>query len=156
MLYHPRWPHAVKAEDDLREVHRYAGTFLVSHINAAFRASPRLRPSTPSNPARFSAFTAARTRQVYGANQVLRSTLAAPPQGQRSSQLHSGAGQAFGFLRIPVEISLPYLRSIALGGGSVVKAGANGTQPEISLGPESMAPFLAGLLWPERRRAHSY
>jgi N-methylhydantoinase A/oxoprolinase/acetone carboxylase beta subunit len=40
-----------------------------------------------------------------------------------------------------VEISLPYLRSIALGGGSVVKAGAKGKQPEISLGPESMGSF---------------
>jgi N-methylhydantoinase A/oxoprolinase/acetone carboxylase beta subunit len=40
-----------------------------------------------------------------------------------------------------VEISLPYLRSIALGGGSVVKACAKGTRPEISLGPESMGSF---------------
>jgi len=45
------------------------------------------------------------------------------------------------FFGIPVEISLPYLRSIALGGGSVVKPGVNGRKPEISLGPESMGSF---------------
>jgi N-methylhydantoinase A/oxoprolinase/acetone carboxylase beta subunit len=42
------------------------------------------------------------------------------------------------FFGIPVQISLPYLRSIALGGGSVIHAPQNGKPSEITLGPESM------------------
>jgi N-methylhydantoinase A/oxoprolinase/acetone carboxylase beta subunit len=44
------------------------------------------------------------------------------------------------FFGIPVELSLPYLRSIALGGGSVVKP-VTGKSPLIQLGPESMGSY---------------
>jgi N-methylhydantoinase A/oxoprolinase/acetone carboxylase beta subunit len=42
---------------------------------------------------------------------------------------------------IPVEMSLPYLRSIALGGGSVVKPLSGGQEPVVQLGPESMGSY---------------
>ena len=45
------------------------------------------------------------------------------------------------FFGIPVEISLPHLRSIALGGGSVVKPLAGAGKPDIQLGPESMGSY---------------
>jgi N-methylhydantoinase A/oxoprolinase/acetone carboxylase beta subunit len=42
---------------------------------------------------------------------------------------------------IPLETSLPYLRSIALGGGSVVKVLGDAGQPRVELGPESMGAY---------------
>src|SRR5260370_42050376 len=54
---------------------------------------------------------------------------------QDAEAVHRKPSDIFG---IPVQISLPYLRSIALGGGSVVKAQINGKPGEITLGPESM------------------
>jgi N-methylhydantoinase A/oxoprolinase/acetone carboxylase beta subunit len=41
----------------------------------------------------------------------------------------------------PIEVSLPFLRSTALGGGSVVKPAANAQPPSVQLGPESMGSF---------------
>ena len=45
------------------------------------------------------------------------------------------------FFGIPVAISLPDLRSIALGGGSVVKPLPNAQPPSVELGPESMGSY---------------
>ena len=42
---------------------------------------------------------------------------------------------------IPLELSLPYLRSIALGGGSVVKIVTGTKGPVVQLGPESMGSY---------------
>jgi len=132
-----------KAEDDLREVHRYAGTFLVSHINGGVSGIAKTKAidtieSGPILGIHGSAYLA----KVYGANEVLAldvgGTTAKVSVLRNTIPVQVRPSDFFG---IPVEISLPYLRSIALGGGSVVKAGSKGTQPEISLGPESMGSF---------------
>ncbi len=132
-----------KAEDDLREVHRYPGTFLVSHINGGVSGIAKTRAidtieSGPILGIHGSAYLA----KVYGANEVL--ALDVGGTTAKVSVLRDAAPlqvKPSDFFGIPVEISLPYLRSIALGGGSVVKVGAKASKSEISLGPESMGSF---------------
>jgi N-methylhydantoinase A/oxoprolinase/acetone carboxylase beta subunit len=132
-----------KAEDDLREVHRYAGTFLVSHINGGVSgiAKTKAIDTIESGPI-LGIHGSAHLAKIYGANQVLAldvgGTTAKVSVLRDTIPVQVKPSDFFG---IPVEISLPYLRSIALGGGSVVKAGAKGTQAEIFLGPESMGSF---------------
>jgi N-methylhydantoinase A len=132
-----------KAEDDLREVHRYAGTFLVSHINGGVSgiAKTKAIDTIESGPI-LGIHGSAHLAKVYGANQVLAldvgGTTAKISVLRNTIPVQVKPSDFFG---IPVEISLPYLRSIALGGGSAVKACAKGTQTEISLGPESMGSF---------------
>ncbi len=132
-----------KAEDDLREVYRYAGTFLVSHINGGVSgiAKTKAIDTIESGPI-LGIHGSAHLAKVYGANQVLAldvgGTTAKLSVLRNTIPVQVKPSDFFG---IPVEISLPYLRSIALGGGSVVKAGVKGKQPEISLGPESMGSF---------------
>jgi N-methylhydantoinase A len=132
-----------KAEDDLREVHRYAGTFLVSHINGGVSgiAKTKAIDTIESGPI-LGIHGSAHLARVYGANQVLAldvgGTTAKVSVLRNTIPVQVKPSDFFG---IPVEISLPYLRSIALGGGSVTKIGAKGTQPQISLGPESMGSF---------------
>jgi N-methylhydantoinase A/oxoprolinase/acetone carboxylase beta subunit len=132
-----------KAEDDLREIHRYAGTFLVSHINGGVSgiAKTKAIDTIESGPI-LGIHGSAHMAKVYGANEVLAldvgGTTAKVSVLRNTIPVQVKPADFFG---IPVEISLPYLRSIALGGGSVVKAGAKGKQPEISLGPESMGSF---------------
>jgi N-methylhydantoinase A/oxoprolinase/acetone carboxylase beta subunit len=132
-----------KAEDDLREVHRYAGTFLVSHINGGVSgiAKTKAIDTIESGPI-LGIHASAHMAKVYGANEVLAldvgGTTAKVSVLRNTSPVQVKPSDFFG---IPVEISLPYLRSIALGGGSVVKAVAKGKQHEIALGPESMGSF---------------
>jgi N-methylhydantoinase A/oxoprolinase/acetone carboxylase beta subunit len=132
-----------KAEDDLREVHHYAGTLLVSHINGGVSgiAKTKAIDTIESGPI-LGIHGSAHLAKVYGANEVLAldvgGTTAKVSVLRNTVPVEVKPSDFFG---IPVEISLPYLRSIALGGGSVVKACAKGTQPEISLGPESMGSF---------------
>jgi N-methylhydantoinase A/oxoprolinase/acetone carboxylase beta subunit len=132
-----------KAEDDLREVHRYAGTFLVSHINGGVSgiAKTKAIDTIESGPI-LGVHGSAHLAKVYGANEVL--ALDVGGTTAKVSVLHDTVPvqvKPSDFFGIPVEISLPYLRSIALGGGSVVRVSAKGRQPEISLGPESMGSF---------------
>ena len=132
-----------KAEDDLREVHHYAGTFLVSHINGGVSgiAKTKAIDTIESGPI-LGIHGSAHLAKVYATNEVL--ALDVGGTTAKVSVLRNTIPvqvKPSDFFVIPVEISLPYLRSIALGGGSVVKAGAKGTQPQISLGPESMGSF---------------
>ncbi len=132
-----------KAEDDLREVHRYAGTFLVSHINGGVSgiAKTRAIDTIESGPI-LGIHGSAHLAKIYGASDVLAldvgGTTAKVSVLRNTNAVQVKPSDFFG---IPVEMSLPYLRSIALGGGSVVKASAKGKQPEILLGPESMGSF---------------
>jgi N-methylhydantoinase A/oxoprolinase/acetone carboxylase beta subunit len=129
-----------KAEDDLREGHRYSGAFLVSHINGGVAGIAKTKAidtieSGPILGIHGSAYLA----RVYHASEVI-----ALDVGGTTAKLsvlrdsESVLKKPSDFFGIPVQISLPYLRSIALGGGSVVKAQANGSLGKIALGPESM------------------
>ena len=129
-----------KAEDDLREGHHYVGTFLVSHINGGVAgiAKTKAIDTIESGPI-LGIHGSAHLAKAYGVSNVIAldvgGTTAKVSVLRDSVPVQRNPSDFFG---IPVKISLPYLRSIALGGGSVVKASANGKSPEITLGPESM------------------
>ena len=129
-----------KAEDDLREGHRYAGTFLVSHINGGVAgiAKTKAIDTIESGPI-LGIHGSAHLAKAYGISNVIAldvgGTTAKVSVLRDSASVQRNPSDFFG---IPVKISLPYLRSIALGGGSVVKVSSNGNAGEIALGPESM------------------
>lgn len=129
-----------KAEDDLRETHRYAGIFLISHINGGVAgiAKTKAIDTIESGPI-LGIHGSAHVAKVYGATKVIAldvgGTTAKVSVLRNCEAVQSKPSSFFG---IPVEIALPYLRSIALGGGSVIYASPNGKSGEIVLGPESM------------------
>ena len=132
-----------KAEDELRQTSHYHGTFLVSHINGGVAGIAKTKAidtieSGPILGIHASVFFA----QLYGLKDVVAMDIGGTTA--KVSTLRNGLPinrKPSDFFGIPVEISLPDLRSIALGGGSVVKpAGAAGNS-RIELGPESMGSF---------------
>jgi N-methylhydantoinase A len=132
-----------KAEDDLREVHRYAGTFLVSHINGGVSGISKTKAidTIESGPI-LGIHGSAHLAKVYGLKDVV--ALDVGGTTAKVSVLRNSAPvqrKPSDFFEIPVEISLAYLRSIALGGGSIVKPATKGQTPEIILGPESMGSY---------------
>jgi N-methylhydantoinase A len=128
-----------KAEDELRENHHYPGAFLVSHINGGVAGIGKTKAidtieSGPILGIHGSGYLA----KVYGLNDVVAldvgGTTAKVGVLRNGEPLYRKPSDFFG---IPVGISLPYLRSIALGGGSVVKPVGSGMQ----LGPESQGSY---------------
>ena len=129
-----------RAEDDLRETHRYSGTFLISHINGGVAGIAKTKAiDTIESGPMLGIHGSAHLARVYGISDVVAldvgGTTAKVSILQNSESVESKPSNFFG---IPVEISLPYLRSMALGGGSVVHAQPREGSPEITLGPESM------------------
>jgi acetophenone carboxylase len=132
-----------KAEDELRETSRYHGTFLVSHINGGVAgiAKTKAIDTIESGPV-LGILGSAHLAEAYGLKDVI--TMDVGGTTAKISVLSGGApvyrkpSDLFG---IPLEISLPYLRSIALGGGSVVKMIPGAKEPRVDLGPESMGSY---------------
>jgi acetophenone carboxylase len=128
-----------KAEDELRETSRFSGSFLVSHTNggAAGVAKTRAIDTIESGPV-LGLQASARLARVYGLRDVIAMDIGGTTA--KIGMLCSGEPiyrQPTDIFGISVEVSSPHLRSIALGGGSVVRA-KNGS---IQLGPESMGAF---------------
>jgi N-methylhydantoinase A/oxoprolinase/acetone carboxylase beta subunit len=132
-----------KAEDELRETSRYHGTFLVSHINGGFAGIAKTKAietieSGPVLGITGSAFWAG----MYGGANVIAmdvgGTTAKVSALSNGLPLFRKPSDLFG---MPLEISLPHLRSIALGGGSVIKVIDGGKEPRVKLGPESMGSY---------------
>ena len=132
-----------KAEDELRETMRFAGTFLVSQTSGGMAgiAKTRAIDTIESGPI-LGLHASAHLARQYGAGGVI-----AMDVGGTTAKLGVLRGgeavdrRPSDFFGIPVEISGPYLRSIALGGGSVVRATGSGSAAEIHLGPESMGSY---------------
>jgi N-methylhydantoinase A/oxoprolinase/acetone carboxylase beta subunit len=131
-----------KAEDELRVASKYSGAFLVSHINGGVAgiAKTKAIETMESGPV-LGLLGSAHVAKAYGLNDVVAmdvgGTTAKISVLRGAQPIYRKPSDLFGN---PIEVSLPYLRSIALGGGSVVKP-APGTPPEIELGPESMGSF---------------
>jgi N-methylhydantoinase A/oxoprolinase/acetone carboxylase beta subunit len=131
-----------KAEDDLRETAGYTGTFLVSHINGGVAgiAKTKAIDTIESGPV-LGILGSAYLAQAQGLKDVIAmdigGTTAKISVLAGGEPIYRKPSDLFG---IPVELSLPYLRSIALGGGSVVKP-LPGAKPSIQLGPESMGSY---------------
>ena len=129
-----------KAEDELRETAHFAGSFLVSHTSGGVAGVAKTRAidtieSGPVLGIQGSAFLA----REYGLRDVVAMDIGGTTA--KLSVLRNGEPilrKPSDFFGIPVQVSLPYLRSIALGGGSVVRADAAGN---IQLGPESMGAY---------------
>ena len=132
-----------KAEDDLRETSRYAGTFLVSHINGGVAgiAKTRAIDTIESGPV-LGILGSAHLAKLHGLKNVtaldVGGTTAKFSVVADGEPIYRKPSDLFG---IPVDMSLPYLRSIALGGGSVVKPLDGAKGPAVQLGPESMGSY---------------
>jgi acetophenone carboxylase len=132
-----------KAEDELRETSRYAGTFLVSHTNGGVAgiAKTKAIDTIESGPI-LGILGSAYFAQAYGLKDVIAMDIGGTTA--KISVLRDGEAiyrKPSDLFDIPVEIPLPYLRSIALGGGSVVKPVVNAQLPAVRLGPESMGSY---------------
>ena len=133
-----------KAEDELRQTSRYSGTFLASHINGGVAGIAKTKAidtieSGPILGIHGSAYLA----KAYGLNEVIAMDIGGTTA--KVSMLSGGEPvytKPVNFFGILLEISLPHLLSIALGGGSVVKPlGLDQDGPRVQLGPESMGSF---------------
>lgn len=131
-----------KAEDDLRETSHYAGTFLVSHINGGVAgiAKTRAIDTLESGPV-LGILGSANQAKARGLKDVIAmdvgGTTAKISVLADGEPMYRKPSDLFG---ISVELSLPYLRSIALGGGSVIKPRDDGKKG-VQLGPESMGSY---------------
>ncbi|HET7747965.1 MAG TPA: hydantoinase/oxoprolinase family protein [Terriglobales bacterium] len=129
-----------KAEDELRETYRYPGAFLVSHVNGGVAGIYKTKAidtieSGPILGLQGSAYMA----RHYALSDVIAldvgGTTAKVGVLRKSEAITRKPSDFFG---ITVNVALPYLRSIALGGGSVVKPAGHA---QVQLGPESMGSF---------------
>ena len=128
-----------KAEDELRYTQGYSRAFLISHINGGVVGVSKTRAiDTMESGPILGLYGTKYLAGVYGLKNVIAldvgGTTAKVGVIQNGEPVYSQESDLFG---IPVRVSLPYLRSIALGGGSVVKRVGDG----IELGPESMGSF---------------
>jgi acetophenone carboxylase len=132
-----------KAEDDLRETSGYTGSFLVSHINGGVAGVSKTKAidTIESGPV-LGILASATFAKAYGFRDAIAmdigGTTAKVSVLRNSEPVYRKPADLFG---IPIEISLPCLRSIALGGGSVVKSAGDAQSPAIELGPESMGSY---------------
>lgn len=132
-----------KAEDELRETHHFAGAFLVSHINGGVAgiAKTKAIDTMESGPV-LGVHGSSHLAKALGLDDVVAldvgGTTAKVSVLEKGEPLFRKPSNLFG---ISLGISLPYLRSIALGGGSVVKVEGAGSRGALTLGPESMGSF---------------
>jgi N-methylhydantoinase A/oxoprolinase/acetone carboxylase beta subunit len=132
-----------RAEDELRETHKYTGTFLISHINGGVSGIAKTKAidtmeSGPILGIHGSSYVA----KVLGIQDVVAldvgGTTAKVGVLEKGEPIFRKPSDLFG---IPVGLSLPYLRSVALGGGSYVKPANSSPSPSVTLGPESMGSY---------------
>lgn len=132
-----------KAEDELRVASKYTGAFLVSHINGGVAgiAKTKAIDTIESGPV-LGILGSAHLAKTYGLKEVVAvdvgGTTAKISVLRNGEPLFRKPSDLFGNA---IEVSLPFLRSTALGGGSVVKPVAGGTAAAVQLGPESMGSF---------------
>jgi N-methylhydantoinase A/oxoprolinase/acetone carboxylase beta subunit len=132
-----------KAEDELRDAHRYQGAFFVSHINGGVAGIAKTKAidtmeSGPILGIHGSAYLAKELGLCDVVALDVGGTTAKVSLLQNGEPLFRKPTDFFG---IPVGLWLPYLRSVALGGGSVVRPAPAGANAVVTLGPDSMASF---------------
>jgi len=132
-----------KAEDELRETQGFLGSFLVSQTSGGvagvgktraidtIESGPILGLHASAHMARRDGLRDVIAMDVGGTTAKIGVLCGGEPVDRRPAD----------FFGIPVEVSLPYLRSIALGGGSVVYIEEAGGKKELRLGPESMGSY---------------
>jgi N-methylhydantoinase A len=128
-----------KAEDELRYTHGYSRAFLISHINGGVAGVSKTRAiDTMESGPILGIYGASYLAKIYGLKNVIAldvgGTTAKVGVIRDGEPVYSQVSDLFG---IPLLVRLPYLRSIALGGGSVVSC----VDDSVRLGPESMGSF---------------
>ena len=128
-----------KAEDELRYNQGYSRAFLISHINGGVAGVSKTRAiDTMESGPILGVYGTSYLAKIYGLKKVIAldvgGTTAKLGIIQNGEPVYSQVSDLFD---IPVRVSLPYLRSIALGGGSVVTC----LHDTVRLGPESMGSF---------------
>ena len=128
-----------KAEDELRYSYGYMRPFLVSHIDGGVAGVSKTRAiDTMESGPILGIYGTSYLAKLYGLKNVIAldvgGTTAKVGVIRGGEPVYSQESDLFG---IPLRTRLPYLRSIALGGGSVVSVAGE----EIQLGPESMGSF---------------
>ena len=128
-----------KAEDELRYTQGYTRAFLISHINGGVAGVSKTRAiDTMESGPILGIYGTRYLAREYGLQNVFAldvgGTTAKVGLIQDGEPVNSPLSDLFG---IPVRVSLPYLRSTALGGGSVVTC----LQGRVQLGPESKGSF---------------
>ena len=128
-----------KAEDELRYTHGFLRPFLISHINGGVAGVSKTKAiDTMESGPIAGLYGAGHLAKAYGLKRVIAldvgGTTAKVGIIHDGEPVYSEVSDLFG---IPLRISLPYLRSIALGGGSVVSWEGD----QVRLGPESMGSF---------------
>lgn len=125
-----------RAEEILREQHGWQGNVLIGHINGGVARIGKTKAfDTIESGPLFGTYACAAAGAVHGDDQVIAidvgGTTAKASAVQNGRVVMMPSGDLFD---IPLQLDLPLLRSIALGGGSVarVKDGA------VTLGPDSM------------------
>lgn len=128
-----------KAEDELRYTHGYSRAFLISHINGGVAGVSKTRAiDTMESGPILGLYGASHLAKAYGLKRVI--ALDVGGTTAKVGIIHDGEpvyAQTSDLFGIPVRMTLPYLRSIALGGGSVVSIHGD----DVRLGPESMGSF---------------
>lgn len=128
-----------KAEDELRYSHGYSRAFLISHINGGVAGVSKTRAiDTMESGPILGLYGASYLAKAYDLKRVI--ALDVGGTTAKVGIIHDGEpvySQVSDLFGIPIRISLPYLRSIALGGGSVVSNHGDA----VRLGPESMGAF---------------
>ncbi len=128
-----------KAEDELRYSQGYSRAFLISHINGGVAGVSKTRAiDTMESGPILGLYGASYLAKAYGLKRVI--ALDVGGTTAKVGIIHDGEpvySQVSDLFGIPVRVSLPYLRSIALGGGSVVSTDGDA----VRLGPESMGAF---------------
>jgi N-methylhydantoinase A/oxoprolinase/acetone carboxylase beta subunit len=128
-----------KAEDELRYTQGYSCPFLICHINGGVAGVSKTRAidTVESGPI-LGLYGSAHMARMYGLKRVIAmdigGTTAKIGVIHDGKPVHTDESDLIG---IPVRVRLPYLRSIALGGGSVVSLEGN----KVRLGPESVGSF---------------
>jgi N-methylhydantoinase A len=128
-----------KAEDELRYTHGFSRAFLISHINGGVAGVSKTKAiDTMESGPIAGLYGAGHWAKAYGLERVIAldvgGTTAKVGIIHDGEPVYSEVSDLFG---IPLRIRLPYLRSIALGGGSVVRLEGS----RVCLGPESMGSF---------------
>src|ERR1700752_2384410 len=112
-----------KAEDELRETSKYEGTFLVGHINGGFAgiAETKAMDTLGSGPG-LGILGSAHLAKLYGLHDVIAmdigGTTAKISVLSGGEPIYRKPSDLFGN---PLGLALPYLRSMALWGGSAVR-----------------------------------
>lgn len=133
---HPSLAHSLyRAEEIVREVHSWQGNILIGHIQGGVSRIGKTKAfDTIESGPLFGTYASAAAALGHGDRRVI--ALDVGGTTAKASAVQDGQvvmGSSSSLFDIPLELDLPVLRSIALGGGSVARV----RDGQVKLGPDS-------------------